>query len=242
MLRLNKFLAQCGLGSRRQCDHLILSGDIRVNNAVVTTLGVVIDENKDQITYQGNRVSKENAQVCILLNKPRGYVTTVKDDWGRKIVTELISVHQRIFPIGRLDKDTEGLLLLTNDGDLCFQLTHPKFFIEKEYEVTIEKDISSKDISKLEQGVMIEAGFTAPCRVHLPLKNNRQVLHIVLHEGKKRQVREMLKSLGYQVKRLIRVRIANLTINDVAVGNWRYLTNQEILHLKKQVSDSLLRR
>ena len=189
MIRLNKLLAQHGLGSRRKCDQLIQSGKISVNGKVITTLGYLINETKDSVAYNGKLLSKEEPNIYILLNKPVEYLTTVKDDRGRKTVTDLIPIKQRIFPVGRLDKDTEGLLLLTNDGALCYQLTHPKFIVEKLYQVKVDKDIMPNDIKKLEKGLMLETGITAPCKINLHNKGkSKRTLNITLHEGKKRQM------------------------------------------------------
>ena len=236
-MRLNKFLAKAGIASRRKSDELIQQGKITVNGVVITALGYSIDENKDEIKYNGKILTLSAPPVYILLNKPAGYVTTVKDGWGRKIVTDLITDEHRIFPVGRLDKDTEGLLLLTNDGNLCYKLTHPKFQVEKVYRVTLNKKLLFEDKKKIERGVMIESGITAPCQIQFPRNNSAsKVVNIRIHEGKKRQVREMFKTLGYRVVRLVRIKFANLTTENLAVGEWRYLTNKEIEHLTRDVS------
>jgi len=233
MLRLNKYLAQCGLGSRRTNDLLIQKGKISVNDKIVTQLGMIIDESKDQIKFDGILLNAQEPKIYVLLNKPTGYVTTVKDQNSRKTVLDLIDVKQRIFPVGRLDKNTEGLLLLTNDGPLCYHLTHPKFFVEKEYRLTIDRKISEKDIKKIESGIMIETGLTAPCKI-IPNKQDKshRTLNIILHEGKKRQIRRMFETLGYSIARLIRIRFANLNLNDLNSGKWRFLSQNEIQYLK----------
>ena len=234
MIRLNKFLAQCSLGSRRKCDQLIQNGEVSVNGKIITTLGCLVDENKDTIHYQGNSLTISKPEIYILLNKPIGYVTTSKDEKGRKTVIDLIPIKQRIFSVGRLDIETQGLLLLTNDGNLCYKLTHPKFLVDKVYRATINKSILDKDINKLKQGIKLETGITAPCKVNLHTADkSRRTLDIVLHEGKKRQVRKMFEKLGYSVVHLIRLKFANLTLNNLTVGKWRYLTKEEIINLKR---------
>lgn len=242
MIRLNKFLAQCGLGSRRKCDELIQAGKITVNGKVIKTLGFQVDDQHDEVVYEGMPLSPVESKIYILLNKPVGYVTTVKNGWGRKPVTELIPLKQRIFPVGRLDKDTEGLLLLTNDGNLCHILTHPKFHIDKIYQAKIDKRISLDDIKKLEQGVILETGVTAPCNVEiLAADKTGCTLNIILREGKKRQIRRMFQTLGYSVVRLVRLQFANLTLDNLPVGKWRFLTTKEITNLK-QISKQVRRR
>ena len=234
MIRLNKLLAQCGLGSRRKCDQLIQTGKIAVNGKIVTTLGLLVDENEDTIFFDEKILTPENTAVYILLNKPIGYVTTLNDEKGRKKVSDLIPIKQRIFPVGRLDIDTEGLLLLTNDGNLCYQLTHPKFLVDKVYMVKINQSIQAKDIQKLERGIMLETGITAPCKIQLHTADKtRRTLNVILHEGKKRQVRRMFEALGYSVRYLVRTKFANLTLNNLPVGKWRYLTGKEITKLTR---------
>ncbi|MBD3291025.1 pseudouridine synthase [candidate division KSB1 bacterium] len=237
-MRLNKYLAKAGIASRRKSDELIRQGKITVNGVVITALGYSIDENTDEVKYNGKILSLSEPPVYILLNKPAGYVTTVKDGWGRNVVTDLIPDMHRIFPVGRLDKDTEGLLLLTNDGNICYRLTHPKFEVEKVYQVTLNKELIAEDKMKIESGVMLESGVTAPCEIRLPKNvSTSTIVNISIHEGKKRQVREMFKALGYRVIRLVRIKFANLTTENLPVGKWRYLTNKEIEHLTQISTD-----
>jgi len=231
MMRLNKFLAQCGLGSRRKCDHLIQSGLVTVNGTTIAELGTSIDESNDDVKVNNRLVTRARQNIYLLLNKPAGYVTSVSDELGRKTVFDLVPDDERLFSVGRLDKNTEGLLLLTNDGDTCYRLTHPKFEIDKIYQVTIDKELSDSDRAKLERGVMLESGMTAPCKV-LTSARNKKSLTVTIHEGKKRQVRRMLETLGYRVKRLVRTRFGNLTIDGLPDGKWRHLTDAEVDELK----------
>lgn len=234
MIRLNKYLAHCGLGSRRKCDHLIQSGYVTVNGKTITELGTSIDETNDDVRFDNRPVANVGRKVYILLNKPAGYVTSVKDELHRKTVLDLIPDEVRVFPVGRLDKNTVGLLLLTNDGELCYQLTHPKFEIDKIYQVTIDKELRTSDKSKLELGIMLETGMTAPCNIRCSTKNNRaRTLTVTIHEGKKRQIRRMFDALGYRVKHLERIQFGDLTIGKLPAGGWRYLKDSEILGLKK---------
>ena len=234
MIRLNKYLAQCGLGSRRKCDQFIKNGRITINAKIVTTFGTMIDDKNDKISFDGKLVTKENKLIYILLNKPAGYVTTLNDELNRKTVIDLVPTSERIYPVGRLDKDTEGLLLFTNDGDLSYHLTHPKFIIIKKYLVKIDTQFLYNDLKKLEKGVMLDDGITAPCTIEYSNSdNNRKSLIISIHEGRKRQVRRMFKSLNYTVVQLKRICFANLTLNDLSIGKWRHLTKSEIKQLKK---------
>ncbi len=230
MIRLNKFLADRGLASRRKCDHLIQSGKIKVNGEVITQLGFRVDEAKDEVAFENKPVSYEEKKIYVLLNKPMGYVTTVDDERGRKTVMDLIPVRERVFPIGRLDKDTEGLLLLTNDGDLCHKLTHPRFSVEKVYQATIDKTVKESDRRRLEHGIMLDTGMTAPCKIRFRSKGTVEVM---LHEGKKRQVRKMFQTLGYDVLHLVRIRFASITLANLNVGQWRHLTAKELNSLKQ---------
>jgi 23S rRNA pseudouridine2605 synthase len=195
-----------------------------------------VNENVDKVTFDGKPVSKE-AQLCyILLNKPTGYVTTLSDELGRKQVTDLIPEPSRIFPVGRLDLNTEGLLLFTNDGELSYHLTHPKFLIDKTYRVKINRDLTFSDMKKLEQGVMLEDGITSSCEVQYENPDqSKKIIIMSIHEGRKRQIRRMFEALNYKVTRLKRIRFANLSLQGLPTAKWRYLTDQEIRELKKMV-------
>ncbi len=230
---MNKYLAQCGVGSRRWADRLIREGRVKVNGRVVQELGVKIDENTDQVQVDDQIVKPSQHFTYVLLNKPRGVITTVSDERKRKTVLDLIKTPERLFPVGRLDKDTTGLLLLTNDGELAYHLTHPKFKIKKFYQVRLNRPLKEEDKSKLERGVQLEEGKTAACKIEFIYPQNRREVKVILHQGWKRQIRRMFASLNYQVVELKRLGLANLTINGLKEGAWRYLKNQEIQQLKK---------
>jgi pseudouridine synthase len=234
MMRLNKYLAWCGLGSRRQCESLILAGKVTVDGNVVRSLTVTIDENKNQVTIDGKQLVPPRKFIYILMNKPAGYVTTSRDELGRKTVLELLPDLFRVFPVGRLDKNTTGALLFTNDGQLAFQLMHPKFCVDKIYQAGLNKPIIDRDIIKLQNGIHLEEGITSPCKVK-HISSNKKKIEIILHEGHKRQVKRMVKTLGYQVVSLERVQFATLSIKGLPPGRWRYLTEQEVAALKSLV-------
>lgn len=239
--RLQKFLARAGVASRRNAEKLILEGKVRVNGIVVKELGTKIDPVKDKVFYEGKRLRPEERKVYYILNKPKGYISSVKDENGRKTVVDILSdVPERIFPIGRLDYNTEGLILLTNDGDFMNKLLHPKYEIEKTYVAKIDGIITMDDLHKLANGVKLEDGKTAPADVYLdsidkPTKSSR--VEITIHEGRNRQVRRMFKALGYEVKALKRIAFAGLTLNRLKRGEYRSLTERELVKLRKLIGD-----
>ncbi len=235
MKRLNKFLAECGVDSRRKCDLLIQSGRVAVNGKIVRTLGIKINEGRDTVTVDGKSVHLPQKFKYILLNKPQGSVTTVQDEFGRKTVLDLLPKDERVFPVGRLDKDTTGALLLTNDGELAFRLTHPKFKVEKTYQVAVSQPVSDYDLQKIASGIMLEDGITRSCQIKF-LDQSRRNVELVLKEGRKREIKRMFKALGNRVIKLKRIKFAFLTTENLAVGNWRYLTEQEVERLKLLVS------
>ncbi len=234
MERLQKYLAHAGVASRRSSEQLILAGKVTVNGQVVTELGSKVDPEHDQITVNGVLVSTEQQKVYYLLNKPSGYVTTLKDPEGRKTVRELLSdVQQRVYPVGRLDFDTEGLLLLTNDGELTHALTHPSHQVEKTYQAKVRGVPSEDKLARLRQGVRLEDGMTAPAKVQLLKQEGSQAwLEITIHEGRNRQVRRMCESIGYPVVFLKRVCLGFLTLEHLAVGKYRALSPQEVTRLR----------
>lgn len=234
MMRLNRFLALCGLGSRRKCESLIQAGRVTVDGIIVTVLGTAVDEKKHIITVDGKRVVRPEQFSYILMNKPRGYVTTACDELGRRTVMDLLPNAIRVFPVGRLDKETMGALLLTNDGQLAFRLMHPKFKVTKIYHVTLDKAITPTLITKLATGVSLENEITRPCEVKVIRKDRKQV-EIMLHEGRKRQIRRMMQSLGYKTIHLVRLKFATLTLEGLKPGEWRYLSLPEIARLKATV-------
>ncbi|MBR5152256.1 MAG: rRNA pseudouridine synthase [Clostridia bacterium] len=235
VLRLQKFLAQCGVASRRGAESLIQEGRVTVNGETVRQMGVQIDENNDRIAVDGVLVEPEKKMVYVLLNKPVGYVTTVSDDKGRNTVMDLVAeIPVRIYPVGRLDYDTEGLLLMTNDGDLTYRITHPKNNIEKTYVAEVTGNISMNTLLQLRNGVYLDGVKTSPAKVEvIGATRYGTKLEITIHEGKNRQVRRMFESVGCIVKRLKRTREAGLTLGHVPLGHWRKLTEAEVNMLKK---------
>ena len=232
-MRLNKYLASCGLGSRRACEQLILEKRVSINGKFVLELATIVDENSDTVAVDNKTVRPTDIKTYVLLNKPKGYVTTVKDTHDRPTVLDLIKLNKRLFPVGRLDIDTEGLLLLTDDGDLAHRLLHPKYKVKKNYFVTLNKAITSDEIKKLEQGVALNDGITAPCKI---LINNSRNLEITLYEGRKRQIKRMFQTFNYKVVRLRRINFGPLDLSDIEVGKWRYLKKDEIEALLKFVN------
>lgn len=235
MMRLQKYLAGCGVASRRGAEALIRQGRVQVNGTVVTEMGVQIDEEKDRVTFDGQLVRPEKKMVYIMLNKPVGYVTTVSDDKGRNTVMELVEdIPVRIYPVGRLDYDTEGLLLMTNDGDLTYRITHPKNQVEKTYVAEVTGNISMNTLIQLRNGVYLDGVKTSPAKVEvIGATQYGTRLEITIHEGKNRQVRRMFESVGCIVKRLRRTREAGLNLGHIPLGRWRKLTEAEVNMLKK---------
>ena len=225
-IRLQKYLANCGIASRRTCEQYIKEGKVQVNKKVVTELGVKIIPGKDVVHFEGKKVDNNEKKVYILLNKPIGYVTTVKDQFNRDTVMDLVKVKQRVVPCGRLDMYTSGALILTNDGEFVYKYTHPKNEIDKTYVVTLKGIITKEEIEKLQKGVDIGNYITRPAKVKI-LKTDEEKnisrVQIVIHEGKNRQVRKMCESLGRKVLALHRSKIGNISVKDLPLGKWRYL-------------------
>lgn len=236
-IRLNHFLAKSGICSRREADNLIKSGQISVNGEICTDLGCQIDPIKDIIIYKGKKVQPQKDKVYLMLNKPKGYLVTHSDEFNRKTIYELLPDNaQDLRYAGRLDKDSEGLLLLTNDGELLNLLTHPSSKIEKVYKVRINRKLTKRELNILRQGVPIEGGKTQPAGVFVKKSSeNDMTLKIVLTEGKKREIRQMMEAVGAKVLSLRRVQFANLRLKDLPIGRWRYLTRAEIKALKDSV-------
>lgn len=239
--RLQKFLARSGIASRRKSEELITSGKIKVNGQVVTELGIKINPEIDIVEYNGKQIKEENKKIYILLNKPIGYVTTVKDQFKRDTVMELVKgVKERIVPVGRLDMYTSGALLLSNDGDFINKVTHPKHKIEKTYNATIVGKVTKEDVEKLTKGVEIqddlETYVTKPAKVKIlkiDEEKNLSRIQITIHEGKNREVRRMCEAIGKKVIALHRTQIGNIDVKDLQLGKWRYLTEKEIQNLIK---------
>ena len=230
-IRLQKYLAEAGISSRRKAEELILQGKVQVNGKLVTELGTKVRPGQDEVKYENKIVQIENKKVYILLNKPIGYVTTVKDQFNRDFVLDLVKVKERLVPVGRLDMYTSGALILTNDGDFVYKVTHPKHEINKTYTVTLKGIVSKENIENLKTGVDIGGYVTKPAKVKiLKTDEEKQItrLEIIIHEGKNRQVRKMCESIGHKVLALHRSAIAGIKVKDIELGKWRYLSKEEI--------------
>lgn len=232
--RLQKVLANAGFGSRRKCDQLIEAGRVTVNRKAAV-LGQRVDPDSDQITVDGTSISVRRDLVYYLLNKHKGTLTTASDTHGRPTVLDDLPPQPRVFPVGRLDKDTEGVLLLTNDGDLTHRLTHPSFGVPKGYLVQLDKSPTPAALRQLRQGVPLEDGLTAPAKASLV---EPTVLRLVVHEGRNRLVRRMCEHLGYRVLRLVRHRFGPLTVGGLKPGQWRELKLAEVRALEQAAADA----
>lgn len=235
-MQLNKYLASCGIASRRKANNAILDGRISVNDEVVLTLGRVVEPDSDTICLDGRRLELPQRIRYVLLNKPRAVITSSVDGRGRKTVLDIVDAEERLFPVGRLDLDTEGVLLLTNDGDLAYRLTHPKFEVDKIYEAWVEGFVDPEVVRELANGVSIEPGKTVTGHAKVLKKTSeKSLVRIRLHEGKKRQVKRMMKAVGYPVLSLNRIVFAGLTVGDLKIGEWRDLTDEEVETLYRLV-------
>ncbi|OON99436.1 MAG: pseudouridine synthase [Epulopiscium sp. Nele67-Bin004] len=232
-MRLQKYLADAGVASRRKCEVFITEGRIEINGEVVTELGTQVADG-DEVKFDGNIVTKVDKKVYYMLNKPEGYITSVTDDRGRQTVLDLLPQNGiRVFPVGRLDYNTSGMLLLTNDGDFTYKLTHPKHTVPKTYVATVKKMVAHESLSQLRNGVDIEGYVTAEAKVDiLYIENNMTTLQITIHEGKNRQIRKMCEAVGHTVVKLKRVAIGNIALNDLTQGSFRQLTPDEIKHFE----------
>lgn len=230
-VRLQKFLANSGVASRRKCEELILEGKISVNGKVIKELGTKIDPTVDKVVYCGKVIHNTERLVYILLNKPIGYVTTANDQFNRDTVLDLVKVKERVVPVGRLDMYTSGALILTNDGDFIYRVTHPKHEVTKTYTVTVNGIITNEAVDNLKCGVEIDDYVTRPAKVKIlkiDQEKNISRLEITIHEGKNRQVRKMCEAVGSKVVALHRSKIGNIGVKDLKLGNWRYLNKSEI--------------
>ena len=236
--RLQKVMAHGGVASRRRCEELIAAGEVQVNGRVVTEPGYKVDLSKDTVLVFGERLGRGEKKYYIALYKPRGYVSTVADDKGRKTVMALLpEIKVRVYPVGRLDYSSEGLLLLTNDGDLAYTLTHPKHKIPKTYLVKVKGAPSEKKLAWLAQGVPLADGITAPAKVRLLEKGEgKSLLEITLYEGRNRQIRQMCEFIDHPVTRLTRTRVANIRLADLRPGQYRFLTAKELQALTKLIN------
>jgi 23S rRNA pseudouridine2605 synthase len=233
MVRLQKYLSDCGVASRRKSEELIEQGKVRVNGKVAS-IGEKIDPKHDTITVSGKKIVRQKTHTYILLHKPRGFITTMSDEMDRKCVAQLIQdVPARVYPVGRLDRDSEGLLLFTNDGAFANAMTHPSKHVPKTYRVTVRPSITQEQLTALTQGVIIDDGVTAPAEVRVITKEeNRVVLEIILYEGRNRQIRKMCEALGLEVARLRRTAIGSVKLGMLKQGDWRELTEEEVRKLQ----------
>ncbi len=233
-MRLQKYLAMCNVASRRGAEQMITEGRISINGKTVTELGTKVTGH-DEVAVDGISVKPEKKKYYIMLNKPQGYVTTVKDEEGRKTVADLLSdIDARVYPVGRLDYNTEGLLLMSNDGDFTYKITHPKHKLNKVYQAVVKGTPNRFDMQKLEKGVFIDGKKTAPCRAQiLGYENNLTSVEIIIHEGRNRQVRKMCEAIGYPVIYLKRVQIGTVILGNLPLGKWRHLNPNEVKALMR---------
>lgn len=234
MERLQKIMAQAGVASRRKCEELITAGRVKVNGETVQELGYKADPTRDTIEVDGKKIEREKP-VYFLLYKPTGYITSVTDPQGRKTVLDLMEkITERVYPVGRLDLDTSGLLLLTNDGEFANHIAHPRHELDKVYEAVVKGRVEEKALARLREGVMLEDGMTAPAeavRLRFQERNGTSVIRLTIHEGRNRQVRRMCEAVGHPVLALERVRLAFLTLDGVSKGTYRSLTAEEVRRL-----------
>ena len=237
-IRLQKYLADAGIASRRKAEELIKQGKVYVNGKIVNELGTKVTPNVDEIRYEGKKVEIEEKYIYILLNKPIGYVTTVKDQFNRDSVMDLVKIRKRLVPVGRLDMYTSGALILTNDGEFVYKVTHPKHEIEKTYNATVRGIVDENDVEKLKNGVKIDNEYiTGKAKVRiLKIDKEKKIsrLEIIIHEGKNRQVRKMCESVGKKVIALHRAKIANIDVKNLKIGQWRFLTKEEVKTIVNQ--------
>ncbi|MBQ2316201.1 MAG: rRNA pseudouridine synthase [Clostridia bacterium] len=231
-IRLQKHLSACGIASRRKAEELIESGKVRVNGRIAT-LGDKVDPKRDKVTVRGKNVVAVTEKVYIMVNKPRGYVTTMSDEYDRKCVNDLVKdVAVKVFPVGRLDRDSEGLLLMTNDGELANSITHPSRHVNKTYRVTVGGTVNDEQIEKLTTGIMLDGRKTQPCDVFVvERKPDRTMLNFIIHEGRNRQIRRMCEAVGLEVLRLKRLEIAGVKLGGLKLGAWRNLNERELVRL-----------
>ncbi len=231
-IRLQKHLSACGIASRRKAEELIEAGKVRVNGRIAT-LGDKVDPKRDKVSVRGKTVVPVTEKVYIMVNKPRGYVTTMSDEYDRKCVNDLVKdVGVKVFPVGRLDRDSEGLLLMTNDGELANAITHPSRHVNKTYRVTVGGTVIDEQIEKLTSGIMLDGKKTQPCDVFVvERKPDRTMLNFIIHEGRNRQIRRMCEAVGLDVLRLKRLEIAGVKLGGLKLGAWRNLNERELVRL-----------
>lgn len=233
-IRLQKYMADAGIASRRASEKLIEQGLVKVNGLVVTEQGIKVDPQKDVIEYNGSRISQDETFVYYMLYKPVRVVSTASDEKNRESVVDMIECEHRLYPVGRLDFMTSGLILLTNDGDLTYKLTHPKHEIEKNYIARVSPKVSNEDIELLRNGIELEAYTTSPCTIkRIESRGDSETYSIILKEGKNRQVRRMFEHVGARIVSLERVSVGKLTLSGLGYGEYRQLTEEEVEYLKQ---------
>lgn len=227
--RLQKYLANCGVASRRKCEELIISGKVKVNGVIVNEVGIKIDPLKDMVEYNGKAIKKKEDKVYIMLNKPEGYISSVKDEKGRATILDIVKVNERIYPIGRLDYDSSGLLLLTNDGEIYNKIIHPRVEIIKRYVAVVKGEVTDKDKMKFEIGIDIGGYITAPAELKV-ISYDRGVstIEIGIHEGKNRQIRKMCAAIHHDVLSLKRISIGEIKLGYLKRGEYRKLNKEEL--------------
>jgi len=234
MIRLQKYMAQCGVASRRKSEELIQAGKVKVNDQIVTELGFKVDPAVDRVYFNGELIQVEEEKIYILLNKPTGYITSVKDQFDRQTVIDLIQgIEARIYPVGRLDYNTSGLLILTNDGDMTNQITHPSHKVEKTYIAKVKGQVTKLELKKIQEGIDIGGYVTAPSKAKVVKQTGGfTVVELTIHEGKNRQVRRMFDAIDHPVMSLDRSAIGRIKKGELKKGAWRQLTDKEITYLK----------
>lgn len=232
-IRINRYLSMCGVASRRHADDLVREGKVEVDGKIVTEVGTKINPRRNKVFVNGNQVTQVHDYLYLVLNKPKDTITTVSDERGRTTVMSLVKTRQRVYPVGRLDRNTTGVLLFTNDGEFANRLMHPKSEIEKSYQVTLDRSVTSEHVELLRRGIRLPDGPTAPAQVYVLPGGRGKEVGIVIHEGKNRQVRNMFETLGYEVTKLERVAYGPITKEGLPRGATRSLTRGEIRKLKK---------
>ncbi len=235
-MQLNKYIAHCGFTSRRNAEEFVRSGRVSVNGKIIREPGFRVETEKDNVCIDGEKIHLKNRHKYIILNKPGGFLTTSKDDFGRKTVVDLIGAESRVFPVGRLDRDTTGILLLTDDGELAHRLTHPRYKVEKTYRAWVKGNPARGNIERFKTGVILDDGdrVKGDARV-IKNRQDRSLLEITVHQGKKRQIKRMCKAIGHPVQQLNRIKFGDLTVDGMAEGEWRELTRHEIKKLYDRV-------
>jgi len=232
-LRINRYLSMCGVASRRKAEQLVTDGKVSINGAVILDLGHQVDPARDKVVVDGKQVVRTHDYVYLVLNKPKDTITTLSDERGRPTVMSLVRTKRRVYPVGRLDRNTTGVLLLTDDGEFAHHLMHPRFEIPKSYLVTCTESVRREDLERLARGVRLEDGMTAPAGVEVIAGTKAQEIGITIHEGRNKQVRRMFEQLGYTVKKLDRVAYGPVTTSGLPRGATRPLSHPEVRRLKK---------